>query len=206
MKVNRVEKSEDCRHCRRAPETSHCEHPSGPKHGRCYGPDHADCPLEDTDSWYTASQAKELLEDYSSRLTEMLKPVLEDTAKHMELQSTVIEVLEKALEDSKVLGEDELKRRLEEWIAENFNPRCGDYEVGCPTCEAWVAFDSLFNLENLEWDHQNMRWRPKEEIMGEKVEGVCMHCKGPLYESKFEGFVYCPNCDLAFPNPDEEDG
>lgn len=46
-----------------------------------------------------------------------------------------------------------LKKEVRKWIGEHYGKRCKKYAVGCGCCEAWRAFDLLFDYEQeLDWD------------------------------------------------------
>lgn len=37
-----------------------------------------------------------------------------------------------------------LKKRLRLWIEENYGDKCESWEVGCPICDRWQAYEALF--------------------------------------------------------------
>jgi len=36
---------------------------------------------------------------------------------------------------------------MRKWVEDNWGERCPEYQEGCAICEAWKAYDYLFELE-----------------------------------------------------------
>lgn len=40
-----------------------------------------------------------------------------------------------------------MKQQMRKWMEKHWGKRCKEYAGGCPCCEAWDSFDSIFAFE-----------------------------------------------------------
>ena len=51
---------------------------------------------------------------------------------------------------------------VRDWVRVHWGKRCKAYARGCGVCDAWVAYDFLFNIESLKLDHETGFWYPRD--------------------------------------------
>ena len=59
-----------------------------------------------------------------------------------------------------------LRKRLRRWLEKNYGYKCDDWEVGCPICDRWQAYETLFGepdqdtvLQQITQLEEMIRWR-----------------------------------------------
>lgn len=59
-----------------------------------------------------------------------------------------------------------LERMVSKYIQKHYGRGCEEFDEICGECMAWLCYYYLFDIDKLEWDTEEQRWKIKEEIMG----------------------------------------
>ena len=83
-----------------------------------------------------------------------------------------------------------LIQQARKYVLEEFGKRCEHFARGCITCEAWVAYDLLFDNDNLIHDTKTHFRYPKDIPFEEWGDHECKHNAVVMRDDK----RYCIDC------------